>query len=305
MSLTEKKQGIRDYFRQWDEGNFDFSEETARIQQPRRPETEEKDHQWAHRPVKRIARREQLTLERLYPWLAAVLAAVLSLFLLVVVTGMPAFGHADTPANTGEPVRRYVEDGLTETGAVNIVAGIILDYRAFDTLGESHVLFTATIAVIILLASGEPLREPEWERRIMEGDLILKKTASVLVPIILLFGIYVILGGHLGPGGGFSGGAIIGGGLILYTIAYGHERLQRLINMRTYRVIVLLALLTYSGLKCYSFYCGANHLETVFSAGTPGNIFSAGMILPLNVAVGIVVALTMYGLYSLFTRREI
>ena len=61
----------------------------------------------------------------------------------------------------------------------------------------------------------------------MEGDPILRGTARVLVPVILLFGVYVILNGHLGPGGGFAGGAILGGGLILYVIAFGFEPLER------------------------------------------------------------------------------
>ena len=54
-----------------------------------------------------------------------------------------------------------------------------------------------------------------------------------------------------------------------------------------------------------SFFCGANELESGISAGVPGRIFSAGLILPLNAAVGIVVACTMYGLYSVFRRGRI
>ena len=66
-----------------------------------------------------------------------------------------------------------------------------------------------------------------------------------------------------------------------------------------------LALSAYSLLKCYSFFCGANGMETIFSAGTPGKVFSSGLILPLNLAVGAVVACTMYGFYSLFKRGRI
>ena len=65
------------------------------------------------------------------------------------------------------------------------------------------------------------------------------------------------------------------------------------------------SLLFYSLSKCYSFFCGANHLETIFRTGVPGRIFSAGLILPLNLAVGTVVACTMYGFYALFQRGKI
>lgn len=54
-----------------------------------------------------------------------------------------------------EVSQRYIEKGLQETGAVNIVTGMILDYRAFDTLGESHVLFIATCTVLILLRADQ------------------------------------------------------------------------------------------------------------------------------------------------------
>ena len=203
-------------------------------------------------------------------------------------------------------VEEYItEKGLDESGAINIVASVILDYRAFDTLGESHVLFTASIVVLVLLLSLKPIKELKSERNITEKDLILQNTAKVVVPLIVMFGFYVMLAGHLGPGGGFSGGSIIGGALILYSYAFGQENLNKIINAKSYKYIVLCALAFYSISKCYSFFCGANHLESIFTPGTPGKILSAGLILPLNVAVGIVVACTMYGFYCYFTRGRI
>ncbi|MBR6397187.1 MAG: hypothetical protein IKS09_09530, partial [Lachnospiraceae bacterium] len=58
----------------------------------------------------------------------------------------------------------------------------------------------------------------------------------------------------------------------------------------------------YSLSKSYSFYTGANHLESFIPKGTPGNILSSGLILPLNIAVGMVVACTMYGFYVMFRK---
>mgnify|MGYP002508804241 FL=1 len=143
---------------------------------------------------------------------------------------------------------RYIESGLDETGAVNIVTGMILDYRAFDTLGESHVLFIATCTVLILLRKDrrkdENGRDIEESDRAYEpkNDVILQTAARVLVPPIIIFGIYVILGGHLGPGGGFSGGAIIGAGLILYLNAFGFQKTERFFTSRTYKVLSVCAL---------------------------------------------------------------
>ena len=66
-----------------------------------------------------------------------------------------------------------------------------------------------------------------------------------------------------------------------------------------------LAVLILLTAKSYSFYTGANHLHSVISPGTPGRILSAGLILPLNVAVGFVVCCTMYSLYMYFRRGEL
>jgi multicomponent Na+:H+ antiporter subunit B len=77
----------------------------------------------------------------------------LIIFLLsFTVAEMPPFGSADNPAFNEVP-QRYLEEGVTETGAVNIISSVIIDYRAFDTLGEATVLFVAIAAVIATLKS--------------------------------------------------------------------------------------------------------------------------------------------------------
>ena len=300
-----KKTSLFDRLRQWDAASFDLTDalrpDQTPDERPRRPA-------WnPEAPVEPVARRQEKRFFRLYPILAALLLTALAFCLLIAVLGLPAFGAEDAPAHN-EVMQRYLVRGLTETGAVNAVAGVILDYRAFDTLGESHVLFTAVVAVMILLlgTAGE-IPAPHGERLSAKEDRdpVLTCTARVLVPIILLFGIYVILNGHLGPGGGFSGGAILGGGLILFVIGRGFAPLERYLSLRVFRAVTLLGLCFYSLAKCYSFYCGANHLETIFTTGTPGDVLSAGLILPLNIAVGVVVTCTMYGFYSMFRRGRI
>ncbi len=83
-----------------------------------------------------------------------VLAMALIVILLYGVADLPTFGQAENPSNN-EVSYRYLEKGVEETGAVNVVAGIILDYRAFDTFGEATVLFTALITVIVVLRREE------------------------------------------------------------------------------------------------------------------------------------------------------
>ena len=247
---------------------------------------------------------------RVFYKIASVLCCVaLILMLLTAVSHLPPVGAADNPSSN-EVAAKYIEDGLQDTGAVNIVAGMILDYRAFDTFGESNVLFIATCTVLILLRSDKKKEVRKIEAQLrkeqrfeMGDDSILKKVTFYLFPIIAIFGIYVVLNGHISPGGGFSGGAIIGAALILYANAFGFEKLNMFFTEKTYKWISFGALAFYCLAKSYSFFTGANHLESGIALGVPGAILSSGLILPLNICVGMVVACTMYAFYALF-RKE-
>lgn len=83
-------------------------------------------------------------------------AVCLAAVLLVGVFDFPEFGAADNPAHN-EVMEKYIEEGVSETGAVNLVSGMILDYRAFDTFIESIVFFTAVISVFAVLKGGKIL----------------------------------------------------------------------------------------------------------------------------------------------------
>ncbi|MCR4705268.1 MAG: hypothetical protein K5641_04315 [Lachnospiraceae bacterium] len=239
----------------------------------------------------------------LFNFSSIVFCIILVAVLTMAISYMPPVGSADRPVNN-EVSLRYIESGLQETGAVNIVGGMILDYRAFDTLGESHVLFVATITVLILLRRDTQRKDGKVSDYYYEpkDDIVLQMVTKFLMPAIVIFGIYVILNGHLGPGGGFSGGAVIGAGLILYQNAFGFRKTGRFFTAGTYKWVSFGALSFYCLAKSYSFFTGANHLESVIPKGTPGDILSSGLILPLNIAVGLVVACTMYAFYAMFRK---
>ena len=244
-----------------------------------------------------------------YTVIAVLMALIIIGCLIYTVSFLPSFGNPGNPANN-EVVKKYIMDGITDTGAINFVAGMILDYRAFDTLGESTVLFIAAATVIILLftkktRAEEKQLEIEEEKFEDKHDVILRHGALILVPFTFIFGIYVVLNGHLSPGGGFSGGTILGAALILYNLAFGDKSTKKFFNFGVYKAITIVALSFYAISKTYSFYTGANHIHSIIPKGIPGNLISSGLILPLNICVGVVVACTMFGFYSLFDREEI
>ncbi len=141
-------------------------------------------------------------------------------------------------------------------------------------------------------------------RKIEKIDDILESITEIVFPFVVIFGIYVVLNGHLSPGGGFSGGAILSAGLILYDVVFNQDNAP-ILPMKTYGIITSSALLVYGTLKGYSFTMGAAHKPTGIPLGIPGNILSSGLILPLNICVGVVVGTTMYALYRLFLKGEL
>lgn len=242
---------------------------------------------------------------KVYVVAAILFCVVLVGLLLYTVSYLPRIGNSANPDNNVVS-KRYIEQGLQETGALNIVSGMILTYRAFDTFGETNVLFIATCCVMVLLMVDDVILKKQRvknDRRFEpKNDGILQGTVFVLCPIIFIFGIYIILNGHLSPGGGFSGGAIIGAGLMLYTSAYGFEKTQRFFDEHIYKIAKITALCMYGIIGSYFYITGANGIENHIPLGVPGHILSSGIILPINICVGLEVACTMYAFYALFRR---
>lgn len=242
--------------------------------------------------------------------------ALFCLFLMVVLTSvvleLPAFGDPSNPTNN-ELSQRYIERGIEETGAANLVAGMILSYRVFDTFGESSVLFLAATCVTILLrrdkknTTSQDLRNMALEdkQNRKDKDMILRTSVLLLLPVSVMVGFYVMLFGHLSPGGGFSGGAILGGGMILYSRTFGSASVHRFFNEHLYHLVKVVCLMGYGLMLIYYVFTGSNGLESIIPLGIPGNIFSSGIIMPINVLVGFEVTCTIYAFYGLFSEGEV
>ena len=252
----------------------------------------------------KIVKSEEKLLRFFYGFMAGICFTSLVVVLLTALSFLPVFGANIDNITLNEIVKEYIENGINQTGATNFVTGMILDYRAFDTLGESFVLFTSVTCVMLLLENFQDEDEPKIERIKLFKDIVLRYSATIVVPIILVFGAYVILNGSISPGGGFSGGAIMGAGLILYSLAFGFDATNRFFNIKTFKTISSAALLTYCGCKAVSFYTSVNG-PVIHAFGIPGAIFSGGFIFILNCCVGLVVACTMFGFYLLFKKGEI
>ncbi len=173
------------------------------------------------------------------------LLVLMAIPLLIGVTALPPHGSADAPMHTHVSAR-YVERGEEEAGAANLVTGVLLNYRSLDTVGEVTVIFTALVAVLGVLISFPAAPKPPdaagaaGTARATDHAAPTQPQVSpvvgfvvrLLAPFIALFTIYVIVHGHVSPGGGFQGGAILGGLFIALTTVLGENRTRCLLPRR-------------------------------------------------------------------------
>lgn len=283
----------------WVDGEYDL-DTVAELPEP----GNDSEREVKHREIVLGELKHRRLIHVIYVVTAVFCLVCLATLLLCTIDGMPRYGESSEHMDM--VTYEYLANGMEYTGAVNIVAGIILEYRAFDTLGESFVLFCALTCVLALLWADTSEKTDTVGADILDltGDPILRKTVIAIVPLILVFGVYMLLNGHISPGGGFSGGAVIGAAVILLSSAYGEDVAGRFLSEKRFKTVSFIALSFYCLSKSYSFYTGANELESFIGNGIPGNILSAGLILPLNIAVGMVVACTMYGIYRMIGWRR-
>lgn len=197
-----------------------------------------------------------------------------ALFAPVVRTGLDSVG---TP---------IIESSERVSGSANVVTAIVVQYRGLDTLGEVTVLFLSALGVAIL-ASG--LRDDVFSSMFAQDDggFILQAGGRFLFPFIILMGVYIILHGHLSPGGGFPGGVLIATALfILILTGESRHMPHRLLN-----VLEGIAGLGFIGLGALGFFSAeASFLTNVLPKGEYMTLFSAGFIPFIYAMVGMKVA---------------
>jgi len=225
--------------------------------------------------------------------------------LFVAFQQMPAFGSPDGPSHQ-HVGPRYIEESPSEIGIPNMVTSVLASYRGFDTLGEVVVIFTAAIGVFALLlgATGWSGHYLPLKPSSMSSHKILRIVGKMLIPLILLFGLYVQFHGEYGPGGGFQAGVIFAAGIILYTMLFGMQRAQRVIPLQALRLLTALGVLIYGSVGIVSILSGGNFLD--YSALLPDDIAGqhVGIIL-IELGVGITVAASMTLIFFAFTLASI
>lgn len=180
----------------------------------------------------------------------------------------------------------YVKRVPQELGAPNVITGILLTYRGFDTLGEVAVLFMVAAGLGLVLGDS-PLRRdavPTEAEAIVAPTELVRNGAAILFPLISIFAAYIIMNGHLSAGGGFQGGAIIASGLMLLLMAKPEYTVDHdFLGITESLAGVLYVLAGIAGL----IFAGGFLDSRMLPLGQFGAFFSAGAIPVISVLLGI------------------
>jgi len=185
--------------------------------------------------------------------------------------------------------RRYVSKGLDENRCANIVTSVVLNYRGFDTLGEVTILFIAALGLGAVLYGRRAGASPAEAQR---PSLILSTGCRLLFPLIMLVGIYIFIHGHLSPGGGFQGGAVIASGFLLICLGCRKKKL----NSVALGAAESLSGLAFVLLALIGLAVGGSFLLNFLPTGKVYALFSGGIIPLIYIAIGVKVGSELSGI---------
>ena len=137
----------------------------------------------------------------------------------------------------------------------------------------------------------------------MKHHLILHVIAKLMIPLILLFALYVQFHGDFGPGGGFQAGVIFGAGIILYGLIFGLEDARKVVPPGLVRVLMCLGVMLYAGVGIEGLLLGGSFLDYDVLADDPVHGQHLGIML-IEFGVGTTVASVMIAIFFAFAGRR-
>jgi multicomponent Na+:H+ antiporter subunit B len=203
---------------------------------------------------------------------------IIALFLIIPIFLLLAFymeiGDAQSPYTAQEI--------LTENGSINMVAAIVLDYRLFDTFFEVLVFTLAVTGVSYYVKKLPVVSDSDFEKTSITVNVF----APIMFQMIVLVSLYVAVAGHIGPGGGFAAGVILGTGLLGVTFVKPMEEIERIFiksKIEKYKIITPFLIAIYGIL---GIIWGDSFFTNIPLIGQPGKLLSGGAIIILNLLIG-------------------
>ncbi len=252
---------------------------------------------------------------------ATIAVVITGSLLLYGVTEFPSFGDPHSPPNAGvkgggESVSQYfITHTYKDTKVPNIVTAVLADYRGYDTMFETVVIFAAGIAIFVILRvvgdNSDPTRSGEGKRTSPitsdHNRIIIGTTCRIVIPIVQLFALYVVAHGHHSPGGGFQGGVLFGASFILLALASDLNTALRRLSEKNYFALAAVGILIYAGFGILCQVLERNFLDysilqKIFLTDGPEMARSHSM-LGVEVGVAFTVTAIMFSIYANLSSR--
>ena len=228
--------------------------------------------------------------------LALPVLAALGVFLLWGLAGLPDFG--DFHGRYGTIVNHVA---TPERHTANAVTAVVFDYRGFDTLGEEFILFGAVVGVVLLLRKGDEGKPAAATVRSEQVRLI----GSLMIGVTFVIGIWLIAFGFLTPGGGFQGGVVVAGAVLLVFLTAGYRAWHRLTKEQALDPVEGIGVGAFVCLGLATLVAGAPFLHNFLPPGRTGTLASGGSLPILNWATALEVAAANVLLYAEFLEHYV
>ena len=233
--------------------------------------------------------------------LAAGLCIATGLLLFLGISDLPMWGDATSPVNT-HVSKYYIEEAYNQTKVPNLVTAVLADYRGFDTMFETCVVFIALLGIFMLLKKDNDTQSPEEiEDNAKSDNLIIRVASRFMVPFIQLFGLYVVAHGHYSPGGGFQGGVILGSSLILVAMSYSMDKAKKLLSIKKMILFAVIGVLIFATWGLIPVLLGHAFLDySAWATIIPGlskKMARSYSMLAVEIGVALTVMCGMYGIY--------
>jgi len=224
-------------------------------------------------------------------------------FLLVFAAqDFPEWGDPQSPASKSPVSSHFIAKTGVDTEVPNMVTAVLADYRGFDTMFETVVVFIAGMAVLAILKNSVKKGSVRFDHIVdVEPDLIVTNTVRLIVPVIQIFAFYVLAHGHVSPGGGFQGGVLMGASFILVALSWDLETALARFPMNRCMIVAAAGILLYGGIGLLSMFLGGEFLDYAELAKVlpvSREMARYHAMLGVEIGVGLTVTAIMFALYA-------
>ena len=224
-------------------------------------------------------------------------------FLLVFAAqDFPEWGNPQSPASKSPVSSHFIAETGVDTEVPNMVTAVLADYRGFDTMFETVVVFIAGMAVLAILKNSVKKGSVRFDHIVdVEPDLIVTNTVRLIVPVIQIFAFYVLAHGHVSPGGGFQGGVLMGASFILVALSWDLETAWARFPMNRCIIVAAAGIILYGGIGLLSMFLGGEFLDYAELAKVlpvSREMARYHAMLGVEIGVGLTVTAIMFALYA-------